>query len=272
MVDAGGPGSVQKCAGLSLADLPGTQGFGQDGEENQLYAFQLSDGVYKRRAVSLDALGTLGLGDLSDVDVSNAIPRRVHDLAFTGSQWVLFVNPIRRIGWYMDIRVASTYILTGKQHKIRKVMNSGTRLCSYVPETKNIIVSEDYALRVNNNRRGALKLIAEYPKRIIGPTLAVATILIELIIGDQTPGFLDVLPGLKIKWSAKDANKELLIRVVVGRNRSEVSFSLEGIEVEANYPTLDISRIYISPSVSLKRLRLTPGDLTPSQTAAITEL
>ena len=49
MVDAGGPGSVRKCPGVALADLGDVEGFDRSGEEDQLYAFQLSDGVYKRK-------------------------------------------------------------------------------------------------------------------------------------------------------------------------------------------------------------------------------
>ena len=45
MGDAAGPGSAIKCPGLALADLGDTEGFDNVGENNQLYAFQLSDGV-----------------------------------------------------------------------------------------------------------------------------------------------------------------------------------------------------------------------------------
>ena len=49
MVDAGGHGSVRKSLGAALADLGDVEGFNRSGEEDQLYALQLSDGVYKRR-------------------------------------------------------------------------------------------------------------------------------------------------------------------------------------------------------------------------------
>ena len=49
MVDAGGPGSVRKYIGAALADLGDVEGFDRSGEEERLYAFQLSDGVYKRK-------------------------------------------------------------------------------------------------------------------------------------------------------------------------------------------------------------------------------
>ena len=53
MGDAGGPGSTRKCPGVALADLGDTEGFDKGGEEGQLYAFELSDGVYKRKKVSV---------------------------------------------------------------------------------------------------------------------------------------------------------------------------------------------------------------------------
>ena len=49
MVDANGLGSVRKCPGAALADLGDVEGFNKSGEEDQLYVFQLSDGVYKSK-------------------------------------------------------------------------------------------------------------------------------------------------------------------------------------------------------------------------------
>ena len=48
MADADGPGSTRKCPGVALTDLGDTEGFEIGGEEGQLYAFELSVGVYKR--------------------------------------------------------------------------------------------------------------------------------------------------------------------------------------------------------------------------------
>ena len=50
MIDPGGPRSVRKCPEAALADLGDVEGFNRSGEEVQLYAFQLSDGVYKRKS------------------------------------------------------------------------------------------------------------------------------------------------------------------------------------------------------------------------------
>ena len=105
MGDAGGPGSARKCPGVALADLGDTEGFDKGGEEGQLYAFKLSDGMYKRKKVTTrEGGGAQKLGELSDVDVSYAVPRRLHQLAFTGSKWVAFADPTQQMGWLIDIR------------------------------------------------------------------------------------------------------------------------------------------------------------------------
>ena len=86
MDDAGGLGSVRKYPGVALADFNGVEGFDRTGEEDQLYAFQLSDRVYKRK--NFIPSESLKFEELSDVDISHAVPGRLHNLAFTGSKWV----------------------------------------------------------------------------------------------------------------------------------------------------------------------------------------
>ena len=51
MVDASGPGSVRKCPGAAFADLGDVVGFNRSGEEDQLYAFLLSDESTKEKKV-----------------------------------------------------------------------------------------------------------------------------------------------------------------------------------------------------------------------------
>ena len=40
----------------------------------------------------------------------------------------------------IDLQISSPYVVTGKGHKLRKIGNSGTRLCSFIPQTKNVVV------------------------------------------------------------------------------------------------------------------------------------
>ena len=152
-------GSTRKCPGVALADLGDTEGFEKGGEEGRLYAFELSNGVYKRKKVT-EGGGAQKLGELSDVDVSYAVPKRLHQLAFTGSKWIAFADPTQQTGWLIDIRISSPYVATGQHLKVRKVTNSGTWLCSYVPETKNVVISEQYTLKTSNSRDGILKMVS----------------------------------------------------------------------------------------------------------------
>ena len=171
MVDAGGPGSVRKCPGVALADLDDVEGFDRSGEEDQLYAFQLSDGVYKRKKVHpSEGIGFLNFEELSDVNISHAVPRRLHSLAYTGSKWVPFADPLQQIGWLIDLKISSPFVATGKKtHKLQKVANSGTRLCSFIPQTRTVVVSEapgqSCVLKTGNDKQGSLKMVSEFPQR-----------------------------------------------------------------------------------------------------------
>ena len=268
MGDAGGPGSARKCPGVALADLGDTEGFEKSGEEGQLYAFELSDGVYKRKKVTTQEGGRAQkLGELSDVDVSYAVPRRLHQLAFTGSKWIAFAEPTKQMGWLIDIRISSPYVATGQHHKVQKVTNSGTRLCSYVPETKNVVISEQYTLKTSNGREGILKMVSEFsPAGIIGEGIP-TSILPEVVLGDPPDGFVEVLAGFKLKWTSAHAQKELGA-FIKARERPLVRFTFGGIQHEAEHRFLDISKIHVGP-VELKRLRFTPAGLTSDEGSVV---
>ena len=197
MGDAGGPGSARKCPGVALADLGDTEGFEKGGEEGQMYAFELSDGCTNEKRSQPKRGGAQKLGKLSDVDVSYAVPRRLHTLAFTGSKWVAFADPVQKTGWMIAIRISTPYVATGRGHKVRKVPNAGTRLCSYVPETKNVVISEQYTLKTSNSQEWILKMVSEFPPPgIIGAGKEPAsTILLEVILGDPLDDFVEILPG-----------------------------------------------------------------------------
>ena len=238
----------------------------EDGEEGQLFGLQLSDGVYKRKkVVTQEGGGVQKLGELSHVDVSYAAPRQLHTLALTGSRWVAFADPVQETGWLVDIKVLAPYVVTGQQHKIRKVINAGTQLCSYVPRTKNVVVSEHYTLKTSNSRPGVLKMVSEFaPAGIISVGLPTSTILVELVQGDRPDDFVDVLPGFTLKWTQAHTNKEVRAYIRV-QEPPQVHFTLAGIWFQADYCLLDISKIHVGPTVELKRLRFTPLDLSSDQ-------
>ena len=125
--------------------------------------------VYKRKKVHpTEGIGSLKFEELSDVDISHAVRRRLHSLAYTGSKWVAFADPLQQIVWLIDLKISSPFVATRKKkHKLQKVVNSGTRLCSYIPETRNIVVSEapdqSYVLKTGNDKQGSLKIVSEFP-------------------------------------------------------------------------------------------------------------
>ena len=60
--------------------------------------------------------------------------------------------------------------MTGKNHRLRKVVNSGTRLCSYIPETKTVVIQGEplrssYVLKTGNGNYRSLKMVSEFPQR-----------------------------------------------------------------------------------------------------------
>ena len=245
---------------MALADIGDAEGFDKDGEENQLYAFQLSDWVYKRTKVTR---GSLKFEELSDVDTSHAVPKRLHTLVFTGEKWFPFADPVQQKEWLVDIQIVSPYVMTGNRHRVQKIVNSGTRLCSNFPKTKNIVITE-----TSNSRRGILKMVSEiFPLGIIGLGSLTSTILLEIVLGDRPDNFVEVLPGFKLKWGQAHANKELGVHVIV-REMSQVRFTLEGVQHQADHRTLEINEVFIGP-VDFKRLRFTPNELTSDQTTVI---
>ena len=209
---------------------------------------------------------SLTFEQLSDVDTSHAVPRRLHSLAFTGSKWVAFADPLQQTGWPIDLKIVSPYVMTGKNHILQKVVNTSTRLCSYIPVTKNVVVQgapgrSSYVLKTGNGKRRSLKMVSEFPPAgIIGLQLLVSTIFLEIVLGERPDDFVKVLPGLKLKWPQKHANQGVGIHVIV-QETPRVQFALQDIQYEADFRLLDLDKLFIGP-ISLKRLRCTPGELS----------
>ena len=64
---------------------------------------------------------SLKFEELSDIDILHAVPGRLHSLAFTGDKWLAFADPVQQTGWLIDLKVASPYFVTGKEHQLQKV-------------------------------------------------------------------------------------------------------------------------------------------------------
>ena len=193
----------------------------------------------EKKFIPSEEIRSLKFEELSDVDISHSVPRRLHSLAFTGDKWVAFADPVQQTGWLIDLKILSRYVVTRKEHKLRKVVNSGTRLCSFIPEKRNIIVFKapgpSYVLKTGNGKRGSLKMVSEFPPAgIVGLGLSVSTILFKVVLGDGPDGFVDVLPGFKLKWPQKYANQGVGISIIV-QETPRVLFTLKDIEGQADF-------------------------------------
>ena len=94
-----------------------------------------------------------------------------------------------------------------------------------------------------------------------------ATILLEIVLGDRPDDFVNVLPSLKLKWKQKHVNQGIGIRVIV-QETPLVQFTLQDIQHEADFLLLNLDKLFIIP-VSLKRLRFTPAELSSDRTPVI---
>ena len=111
-------------------------------------------------------------------------------------------------------------------------------------------------------------MVSEFPPAgIIGLGLSVSTILLEIVLGDGSDDFVDVLPGFKLKWPQKYANQGVGIHIIV-QETPQVLFTLADIQGEADFHLLNLDKFFIGP-VSLKRLRFMPSELSFDQTAVI---
>ena len=95
-----------------MTDLSDVDGFDRSGEEDQVYAFQSSDTQERKKFASS---GSLKFEELSDVDISHAVPRRLHRHAYTGSKWVAFANTLQQTGWLIDLKISSLFVVTVKK-------------------------------------------------------------------------------------------------------------------------------------------------------------
>ena len=138
--------------------------------------FQLSDGVYKRTQITQEGIGSLKFGALDDVDVSYAFENRVLTFVYANMKWVAFCGPplTDGMGNCREDQLSVRHNWAVKQDSI---VNSWTSLCFYIPETKNIVLSEDYTVKMNKSWHGILKMVSEFsPQGIIGLGLPKSTI------------------------------------------------------------------------------------------------
>ena len=65
-----------------------------------------------------------------------------------------------------------------------------------------------------------------------------STILLEIVLGDRPDDFVDVIPGLKLKWPQKLANQVVGIHVIV-QETPRVQFTLQDIQHEIDFSPVE---------------------------------
>ena len=271
MVDSGGPGAsdnIKVCTTLGISDLGDTIGFDDPGKENQLYAFQLEDGTYKRKEISANGDGGGGgpqtFGELSDVNLEAAVSNKPYQFVLTdNSEWIPYLDPVTTNGgWDLDLKIEQPYIHIGKNHEFRKIQNSGKLLAAYHSKKDLIVKNTDfgYVIAKRGSRGGTLRLNKQFD---FGQPTPASTFIIDIVLGDVPDDFVDVIKGLKIRWSQEDANSALRIFIRMPLNDQEIPLligSLQNISNEVKKDLLSYDFIHIGP-IQFQRLRYTTLDL-----------
>ena len=76
-------------------------------------------------------------------------------------------------------------------------------------------------------------------------------------LGNRPDNFVELLPGFKLKWGQAHVNKYVGVHIIL-QETPQVRFTLEGIQHQAEYRLLDVSKIIFDPKIALLRLRFTP--------------
>ena len=110
-------------------------------------------------------------------------------------------------------------------------------------------------IQTNNTRQGVLKMVSEfYPSGLIGLGLVnTQSILLEIRLGNRPDNFVELLPVFKLKWGQAHANKYVGVHIIL-QETPQVRFTLEGIQHQAEYRLLDVSKIIFGPKIALLRL------------------
>lgn len=275
MVDSSGPGShIRKCNTLAFTDLADLEDFETPGIENKIYGLKLSEGVYKRAEipVAVEAV-PVKLSDLSDVEIERdiAINTRFNIVRNDIGKWKL-LKTIEKDDWWINIAVTSPYVMTGREHNLKKIINNGRLLASYYPaKKKSIIVTPIgqtpgyYALSSRPSVKNvSLKLATEF--NTISSDLNTlpggSTIYMECQLGDHPDGWLTILQGLSIRWYAKHETFVCAIFVQIkkeGEIESLKFVSMPGVEVKVT--NVSLNKILLPYNIHLKRLMFTPVTL-----------
>ena len=273
MTDSSGPGiRREKCFSVGIVDLGDVEGFDSIPQENAIYGLKFNSGVYKRSIVPTSSPGReereTTFENLNNVDFNDAKIHTHYSLVKNAAGvWILVERP----NWIIDIRITPTSVLSGRSNGLKKIMNNGSALLSYVPsKNKGVVIIEqddDYYLSRNNevgsNISVFLTMTAEFPDEKFKINKESSTAVIEVFLLNPPEDFVQVLPGLSLKWTNEAAQKVCGILLTNGTPSS----SIPGVEFNASN-TITFKRIVFSDDLYFRKLSYI--DRTLSQNYLIT--
>ena len=244
----------------NLDDLENVEGFNEDGHENDMYAFKLTNkGIYQREKIEK----TTGL--LLDND--GAVDRPMV-LLWKNNQWLTMPS---RHNWDIDIQLYGDKVSTkGENHVIHKIFNSGKMMGSLVPNKNyinyTILKFKDKKYYIHTSRpRSILSFKCEFndERDTLLNIPDNSYIVIEGYILEVTDEFKELINGLKIKWTVK--NTEFKIGIKKETDLYKVGTLPKGLQNELKADSINLKDIFVYENYYISRIRFTTSPVTEEE-------
>ena len=254
MVDMSGPGSRRwNCFSVGLSDLCNVDGFDNAAEENVIYGLQFNSGIYTRSVIAPPSRSQEGETNFEELVNANDAKINVHYSLVKNIDgiWNLIESP----NWLIDITITPMSVMPGKSNRLKKIMNRGSALISYESSKKNgVLITEmndSYYLAQNTetNVPVFLGLIAAFPDQKFKVNKTSSTTVIEVFLLDSTDEFVEIVPGLSLKWTREAAHKVCGILLENGNPMP----SIRGVEFEA-LSVIHLRKILFSNKLHFRKL------------------
>ena len=245
-----GPGSRIKCFNVGIADLGDVEGFDSPTQENVVYGLKFVAGVYRRFVVP----NSPGQETFEGLNTDDAKAKVEYTLLKNAEGiWTLIDKP----NWIIDIQITPTSVMSGKTDSLKKVINNGSALLSYVPsKKKSVLISEvndSYYLTRNNEVLSSipvfLSMVAEFPDSKFKVNRESSTTIIEVFLKNPPEDHIEILPGLSIKWTSEASQKVCGILLTNGEPQS----SIPGVEFTASN-TINLKKILFNDDIHFRKL------------------
>ena len=249
-----GPGARrEKCFSVGLVDLGDVEGFDSAPQENEIYGLKFNSGFYRRSVVPTSP----GREETNFEELVNTEDAKIHVhyclVKNAEGIWSLIDTP----NWIIDIQIIPMSLMSGKSNRLKKIMNRGSALISYVPsKNKSVLISEfddSYYLTRNDEVESAipvfLSMISDFPDQKFKVSKEFSTTIIDLFLLNPPEDFVQILPGFSIKWASEAAQKRCCLVLKNG----EPWFSLPGIQFDTSH-IITLKKIVFNDNIHFRKL------------------